>query len=124
MSQNRHSSIGIHGQPAGAKGIHRLRLLKSTQKYALGVLVVLGIGAAIVIGLRVAKAAALAETSREQATRYVNVVTPKPAPADSQKRLSMRALTDTCHVGTRTLAIRSSRATCWRRLIHRKWRNN
>ncbi|HTJ96383.1 MAG TPA: efflux RND transporter periplasmic adaptor subunit [Rhodocyclaceae bacterium] len=87
MSQNRHSSIGIHGQPAGAKGIHRLRLLKSTQKYALGVLVVLGIGAAIVIGLRVAKAAALAETSREQATRYVNVVTPKPAPADSQLRL-------------------------------------
>lgn len=85
MSENRHSSIGIHGShtPGAARGIHRLQLLGRMQKYALIVLGLLLIGAIIVIGLRIAKANELAATSREQSTRYVNVIAPVAANADS-----------------------------------------
>ncbi len=89
MSENRHSSIGIHGLHAheGAHGFNRIRLLKRMQRVALLILAVLLIGAAIVVGLRIAKGSALAETSREQQMRYVSTVTPKSAAADSLLRL-------------------------------------
>lgn len=89
MSEKRHSSIGIHGLHAheAAHGIHRIRLLKRTQRVALGIVGVLLIGAAIVIGLRIAKGGALAETSREQQIRYVSVIQPKSARESRELRL-------------------------------------
>jgi RND family efflux transporter MFP subunit len=89
MSENRHSSIGIHGlhEHEPAHGIHRLRLLKRTQRVALLILIVLLVGAAIVIGLRIAKGGALAETANEQSVRYVNVTSPTSAAADNLLRL-------------------------------------
>jgi multidrug efflux system membrane fusion protein len=89
MSEKRHSSIGIHGLHAheAAHGIHRIRLLKRTQRVALLIVGVLLIGAAIVIGLRIAKGSALAETSREQQVRYVSVIQPKSAKESRELRL-------------------------------------
>lgn len=85
MSEKRHSSLGIHGLNAhsAAHGIDRVRRLKQTQKYALVALGVLGIGAAIVVGQRFAKAYALEDVSREQAMRYVTVISPKANSADN-----------------------------------------
>lgn len=89
MSEKRHSSIGIHGLQAheGAHGVRRLQLLGQTRRYALLGLGVLGVGAAIVLGLRVVRAYALDEVSRDQAIRYVTVVTPRANSADSLLRL-------------------------------------
>ena len=89
MSENRHSSIGIHGLHAhqGAQGFNRIKLLKRTQRVALLVLCLLLIGAAIIVALRFAKGSALAETSEEQQTRYVNVISPKPANANNTLNL-------------------------------------
>jgi RND family efflux transporter MFP subunit len=89
MSENRHSSIGIHGLHAheSAQGIRRLRLLKRMRRVVLVILAILLAGAAIVIGLRVAKGGALAETSREQQIRYVNVIAPKGTDQNSVLRL-------------------------------------
>jgi len=89
MSEKRHSSIGIHGQPAheGAHTINRVRMLKQTQKYALLVLGVLGLGAVLVIGQRIAGANVLEDVSREQATRYVNIIAPKANASESMLRL-------------------------------------
>ncbi|HWU98148.1 MAG TPA: efflux RND transporter periplasmic adaptor subunit [Oxalicibacterium sp.] len=89
MSENRHSSIGIHGLHAheGARGFNRIRLLKRTQRVALLILGVLLVGGLIVMGLRFAKGSALAETSREQQMRYVSVISPKSSAEDSLMRL-------------------------------------
>jgi multidrug efflux system membrane fusion protein len=89
MSENRHSSIGIHGLHAheGACGFNRIRLLKRTQRVALLIVGVLVVGGIIVMGLRFVKGSALAETSREQQIRYVTVITPKSAAEDSLMRL-------------------------------------
>jgi RND family efflux transporter MFP subunit len=89
MSENRHSSIGIHGLHAheGAHGFNRIRLLKRMQRVALLILGILLIGAAIIVALRFAKGSALAETSNEQQTRYVTITTPKAANANSTLNL-------------------------------------
>lgn len=89
MSEKRHSSIGIHGLKAHepAHGMQRVRMLMRTRKYALIVLGVLGIGAAIVIAQRITRAYALDDISRQQATRYVNVMSPKSSSADNLLRL-------------------------------------
>lgn len=81
MSENRHSSIGIQGLHPhdGAHGFNRIKLLKRTHRVALLILCILLVGAAIIVALRFAKGGALAETSDEQQTRYVNVITPKAA---------------------------------------------
>ena len=51
MSENRHSSIGIHGLHAheGARGFNRIRLLKRTQRVTLLILGVLLVGGLIVM---------------------------------------------------------------------------
>ena len=84
-----HSSIGIHGLNVNeaAHGVQRLHMLKRTRKFALLGLGLLGFGAAIVIGMRVVKAYALDDVSRQQATRYVNVVSPRASNADNLLRL-------------------------------------
>ena len=89
MSENRHSSIGIHGLHAheSAHGVHRIHMLKRTRNYALIGLCVLGLGAAAIVGQRIARAHTLADVSQQQATRYVNVTVPKPSNGDSQLRL-------------------------------------
>lgn len=89
MSENRHSSIGIHGLHAheGARGFRRIRLLKRTQRVALAIIGLLLLGAAIVVGLRIAKGSALAETSHEQQKRYVSVIQPKSVEENSVLRL-------------------------------------
>lgn len=89
MSENRHSSIGIHGLHAheGARGFNRILLLKRTQRVALLIVGVLIVGGLIVMGLRFAKGSALAETSREQQMRYVSVINPKSSAEDSLMRL-------------------------------------
>lgn len=89
MTQDRHSDIGIHGLHAhqAAHGIQRLHLLSRTRKFALIVVGVLLIGAAIVIGLRFAKATELAEVSKQQATRYVSVTSPRSSATDNVLRL-------------------------------------
>jgi RND family efflux transporter MFP subunit len=88
MSEKRHSSLGIHALHAQeAQGIQRLHMLGRARKSALIVVGLLGLGAALVVGQRIAAAYALAEVSREQAMRYVNVVSPKVARAASQLRL-------------------------------------
>lgn len=89
MSENRHSSIGIHGlhEHEGAHGFNRLRLLKRMQRVALVIVALLLIGAVIVVALRIARGSALAETSREQQVRYVSVINPMDAAQDSVLRL-------------------------------------
>lgn len=89
MTQDRHSSIGIHGLHAheGAHGFNRIKLLKRMQRVALIILGVLLVGGLIVMGLRFAKGGALAETSREQQTRYVSVVSPKSSAEDNMLNL-------------------------------------
>lgn len=89
MTEERHANIGIQGLQAhgAARGIHRLRLLGRVQKFALLIVCVLIIGAAIVIGLRFAKASELADVSKQQAMRYVTVVNPRDAAADNLLRL-------------------------------------
>ena len=89
MTKDRHSSIGIHGLHAheGATGFNRIRLLKRTQRVALLIVGLLVAGGIVVMGLRFAKGSALAETSREQQTRYVSVISPKSAAEDSLLRL-------------------------------------
>jgi RND family efflux transporter MFP subunit len=81
MSENRHSSIGIHGLHAheAAHGFNRIKMLKRMHRVVLLILAVLLIGAVIVVALRFAKGSALAETSKEQQTRYVTVISPKSA---------------------------------------------
>ncbi len=89
MTEKRHSSLGIQGLHAhkAAHGIRRLHKLRQTQKFALISLGVLGLGAAIVVGLRVSKAYALEEVSRQQAMRCVTVISPKANSAE--KTLSL-----------------------------------
>ncbi|HWV63398.1 MAG TPA: efflux RND transporter periplasmic adaptor subunit [Oxalicibacterium sp.] len=89
MTQDRHSSIGIHGLHAheAAHGFKRILLLKRMQRVALAILGVLLVGGLIVMGLRFAKGSALAETSREQQMRYVSVISPKSAAQDNLLRL-------------------------------------
>ncbi|HEX9392973.1 MAG TPA: efflux RND transporter periplasmic adaptor subunit [Usitatibacteraceae bacterium] len=88
MSQKQHSSIGIHHPANGMpRGVSRLRLLGRMQRYALLTLGVLAIGAAIVLGMRMAKARDLDETARAQSTRYVIVTNPKAASGDNLLRL-------------------------------------
>lgn len=89
MTQDRHSSIGIHGLHAheAAHGFKRILLLKRMQRVALAILGVLLIGGLIVMGLRFAKGSALAETSREQQMRYVSVISPKSSAQDNLLRL-------------------------------------
>ncbi|HTH94862.1 MAG TPA: efflux RND transporter periplasmic adaptor subunit [Rhodocyclaceae bacterium] len=80
MSENRHSSIGIHGSPsAKSQGVNRIRTLGRARKAAFIVFGLLLVGAAIVIGVRMSNANTLADVSREQSTRYVSIVAPKPA---------------------------------------------
>ena len=76
----RHSSIGIHGlhQHEGAHNIKRIRLLRRARWAALGVLLVLGAGAALVMTERAAQARALAASTQENAKVHVFVVTPRP----------------------------------------------
>jgi len=85
----RHSSIGIHGlhEHAGAHGLRRIRLLKRMQRGALAIVGLLLLGAMIVVGLRIAKGSALAETSRQQQIRYVSVIQPKSAAENTVLRL-------------------------------------
>ena len=64
-----------------------MHLLSRTRKFALIVVGVLLIGAAIVIGLRFAKATELAEVSKQQATRYVSVTSPRSSATDNVLRL-------------------------------------
>lgn len=89
MTEERHANIGIHGLQAhgAARGIQRLYLLGRVQKFALLIVCVLIIGAAIVIGLRFAKASELADVSKQQAMRYVTVVSPRDAAVDNLLRL-------------------------------------
>ncbi|HEY6773271.1 MAG TPA: efflux RND transporter periplasmic adaptor subunit, partial [Oxalicibacterium sp.] len=89
MTQDRHSSIGIHGlhEHEAAHGFKRILLLKRMQRVALAILGVLLIGGLIVMGLRFAKGSALAETSREQQMRYVSVISPKSSAQDNLLRL-------------------------------------
>lgn len=89
MSENRHSSIGIHGLHAheGAHGFNRIRLLKRMHRVALLIIGILLIGAAIVVALRFAKGSALAETSNQQQIRYVSVIAPKAANANNTLNL-------------------------------------
>jgi RND family efflux transporter MFP subunit len=79
MSENRHSSIGIHGlhPHEGAHGFNRIRMLKRMHRVVFVILAILLIGAVIVVALRFAKGGALAETSTEQQARYVTVISPK-----------------------------------------------
>ena len=76
----RHSSIGIHGlhQHEGAHNIKRIRLLRRARWAALGVLLVLGAGAALVMTERAAQAKALAASTQENAQVHVYVVSPRP----------------------------------------------
>jgi len=76
----RHSSIGIHGlhQHEGAHNIKRIRLLRRARWAALGVLLVLGAGAALVMTERAAQAKALAASTQENAKVHVYVVSPRP----------------------------------------------
>jgi multidrug efflux system membrane fusion protein len=85
MSEKRHSSLGIHGlnAHAAAHGIQRVRKLKQSRKYALILLGVLGVGAVVVFAQRIAKAYALEDVSRQQAMRYVTVISPKANSADN-----------------------------------------
>lgn len=80
----RHAELGIHSLPPG---VQRVRMLKRARKAALAGLGVLAAASLVVIGLRISQASALADVAREQGVRYVKVVTPKPAAADSQLRL-------------------------------------
>ena len=76
----RHASIGIHGLHTheGAHQIQRLRLLRRARWAALGVLLALGGGAALVMAQRAAHATALAASTRENAKVHVYVVSPRP----------------------------------------------
>ncbi|MNR79399.1 Multidrug resistance protein MdtE precursor [compost metagenome] len=89
MTEDRHSTIGIHGlrEHQAAHGIQRLHLLSRTRKFAVLLVCALLIGAAIVIGLRFAKATELADVSKQQATRYVSVTTPRNSATDNVLRL-------------------------------------
>lgn len=77
----RHSSIGIHGlhQHEGAHNIKRIRLLRRARWAALGVVLLLGAGAALVMGERAAQARALTASTQENAKVHVYVVTPRPS---------------------------------------------
>ncbi|MBS0353550.1 MAG: efflux RND transporter periplasmic adaptor subunit [Proteobacteria bacterium] len=85
MTDNRHSSIGIHGLHAheGAQGIHRLRLLKRTRNVALVGLAVLGAGLAGVVVHRAATARDLATAAEIHAARHVSVVSPKDSSSEN-----------------------------------------
>jgi membrane fusion protein, multidrug efflux system len=76
----RHSSLGIHGlhQHEGAHNIKRIRLLRRARWAALGVLLVLGAGAALVMTERAAQARALTASTQENAKVHVYVVSPRP----------------------------------------------
>ena len=78
--EQRHSSIGIHGlhQHEGAHNIKRIRLLRRARWAALGVLLVLGAGAALVMTERAAQAKALAASTQANAQVHVYVVSPRP----------------------------------------------
>lgn len=85
MSENRHASMGIHGLQAhaAAHGIRRLKLFRRAKWAAFLFILVLLIGAAIVIGLRFARAQTLNEATQSQSQLFVNVITPKRASASS-----------------------------------------
>jgi RND family efflux transporter MFP subunit len=89
MSENRHSTLGIHGlhEHEGAHGFNRILMLRRMHRVVLLILAILLIGAAIVVALRFAKGSALAETSAEQQTRYVTVISPKAAGGDNTLNL-------------------------------------
>ena len=81
MSEDRHVSIGIHGlQPhAAASGIRRLHLYRRAKWIAALLILILLIGAAIVVGLRLARATELDAAARSQSQSFVTVVSPKHA---------------------------------------------
>ncbi len=89
MVEDRHASMGIHGLQAhaAAHGIRRLELFRRAKWIALFLIIALLIGAAIVIGLRFARAQTLNDAARNQAQLFVNVVTPKRASAASMLTL-------------------------------------
>lgn len=79
MSEDRHASMGIHGlhAHAAAHGIRRLQLFGRAKWIAFFLIIALLIGAAIVIGQRLARAQSLNDAARSQSQLFVNVVTPK-----------------------------------------------
>ncbi|NTV10076.1 MAG: efflux RND transporter periplasmic adaptor subunit, partial [Zoogloea sp.] len=85
MTDKRHSAIGIHGQQPAGKGhaVQRLRLLKRSSKVTLAVFALLGLGAALVAGQRLLAGRALAAAARDQAVRYVNLVSPMNSATDN-----------------------------------------
>lgn len=85
MTENRHSSIGIHGlhTHAAAHGVHRLRLLRRTRNVALVGLAVLGAGLASVVVQRSATARDLAAAAEVHAARHVSVVSPKNSSSEN-----------------------------------------
>lgn len=84
MSDKRHAGLAMHSSAEAAKnGLQRHRLLARVRKYVLVFLGLLGLGGAVVIGLRFAGAQTLDETRREQAALYVNVVKPRPLAAEN-----------------------------------------
>ena len=89
MSEDRHASMGIHGLQthAAARGIRRLQLYRRVKWIAFFMVLVLLIGAAIVIGLRFARAQSLNEAARSQSQVFVTVVTPKRASTASMLTL-------------------------------------
>ena len=89
MSEDRHASIGIHGLHAheAAHGIRRLVLFRRAKWIAVFLLIALLMGAAIVIGLRFARAHILDDAARSQSQLFVTVVTPKRASAASMLTL-------------------------------------
>lgn len=83
MSEDRHASIGIHGlhPHAAAHGIRRLQLYRRAKWIAVFLILMLLIGAAIVIGLRLARATELESAARSQSQSFVTVISPKRAGA-------------------------------------------
>ncbi len=97
MSKTRHAAIGIHHPVNGKRPpVTRLRLLRRVHLFALLLIGVLIIGIVIVASIRAARADALAQTAREQSTRYVIVTQPTAVSGDYLLRLpgSLQALVE------------------------------
>ena len=85
MSKDRHVSVAIHGPqtPATDHSIRRLQLFCRAKWAAFFLIFGLLIGAAIVIGLRFARAQSLNDAAQNQSQLFVNVVLPKRTSASS-----------------------------------------
>ncbi|MES1264501.1 MAG: efflux transporter periplasmic adaptor subunit, partial [Variovorax sp.] len=81
MTEQRHAALGLHPVADDGELLKRRQIVRRTRLLVVAVLVLLGVGTARVVWVRLANASALETSAALHATQYVKTALPRQAGA-------------------------------------------